>query len=378
MNNCSRFSSTYLYSNNHLKPIDELSLINRPRICLLYSLITRLLGFTPNKHEGKITGLAAFGTPTQSIISLLEDLLLEPNLLNQTIYWKNEYSNLPLIISNNSSLADIQSLFTGFTRQDIAASLQSFVEKVICDYYIDIYDSLGSSSPLPLLLSGGLFSNVKVTKSLREAIPSLSIQTVPAMTDDGTALGCAFHSYLKNNNIGISQHLLESGPTLTMPFFGISYSSSTVIDYLSDKQAIFKEESPIDCSLSFAQSLIDNKIGCVVEGSSEFGPRALCHRSILANASSKAINEKLNSSLMRSDFMPFAPIFRIDDLNLLVSDFYDDPFNLAYMSTACNASTMMIDLAPASVHVDNTMRPQVIFDILRLDLFIMYFHIFLI
>ena len=97
-----------------------------------------------------------------------------------------------------------------------------------------------------------------------------------------------------------------------------------------------------------------------VSGPMEFGPRALGNRSILCNASDPDINESLNKKLKRSEFMPFAPITLIDDFEKLYKNNNSTILNLPYMTSTLDVKEKMIQESPASVHIDETARPQMI------------------
>jgi carbamoyltransferase len=92
----------------------------------------------------------------------------------------------------------------------------------------------------------------------------------------------------------------------------------------------------------------------------EYGPRALGSRSILASAKDKHINDSLNKRLNRTEFMPFAPA-TIDELAPLCFENWDSQNNCArFMTTCYECTSFMIENCPATVHIDNTARPQVV------------------
>lgn len=93
----------------------------------------------------------------------------------------------------------------------------------------------------------------------------------------------------------------------------------------------------------------------------EFGPRALCNRSILAAPFDSNINEVLNSRLERTEFMPFAPVILLE----LIDEVFElnkhkslVPFD--YMTMTCRVKAKWQTKIPAVVHIDGTARPQVI------------------
>ena len=106
-----------------------------------------------------------------------------------------------------------------------------------------------------------------------------------------------------------------------------------------------------------AQYIFENKIVAIVRGRSEFGPRALCHRSILANPTWNGMKDYLNQKVKhREYFRPFAPVvteemaFKIFDLKQISP----------YMLLACNVKDEFTAKIPSVTHIDQTARVQTI------------------
>ena len=92
----------------------------------------------------------------------------------------------------------------------------------------------------------------------------------------------------------------------------------------------------------------------------EYGPRALCNRSILANANDRSINTSLNNRLNRTEFMPFAPIIRLEDAPLCFIDISSSDKLFEFMTCTVKVSSEFSTAHPAVVHLDSTCRPQII------------------
>jgi carbamoyltransferase len=110
-----------------------------------------------------------------------------------------------------------------------------------------------------------------------------------------------------------------------------------------------------------AQLVDGGQIIGLMTGSMEFGPRALLHRSIIADPRNKEINDTLNKRLRRTEFMPFAPVCRFEDARSLfqIDNFKDlNPFQ--YMTMTCGVRENWQERIPAVVHVDKTARPQIL------------------
>ena len=92
----------------------------------------------------------------------------------------------------------------------------------------------------------------------------------------------------------------------------------------------------------------------------EFGPRALCHRSILYQPTDPAVNDWLNKKLRRTEFMPFAPVTRAEDAPRLFRNLDGAEHAANFMTMTFDCTEQMAESCPAVVHVDNTARPQIV------------------
>jgi len=106
--------------------------------------------------------------------------------------------------------------------------------------------------------------------------------------------------------------------------------------------------------------LAKGAVVAVFQGAAEFGPRALGNRSILAQASDAEINKSLNERLSRTEFMPFAPMTRIEDAEMCYRDIGRVRSSAAFMTVTVNCTDSMQRESPAVVHVDGTARPQLV------------------
>ena len=115
-----------------------------------------------------------------------------------------------------------------------------------------------------------------------------------------------------------------------------------------------------DISKVLIDEIKKNKIVGYFSDRMEFGPRALCNRSILYHGKDKSINTWLNNKLHRTEFMPFAPV--------TIEEYAKDCFvgwnknDVAgnFMTMTYKCTPRFIKSCPASVHIDNTARPQII------------------
>lgn len=105
-------------------------------------------------------------------------------------------------------------------------------------------------------------------------------------------------------------------------------------------------------------NLITNgKIGGVIQGYSEVGPRALGNRSIICDPSFKDMKDVLNAKVkFREWFRPFAPVCREEDM----CDYFDNAFPSEYMSYAPVVKDEYKNKLPSITHNDGTARLQTV------------------
>ena len=314
----------------------------------IYTAVTALLGFQPLKHEGKITGLAANGESTNRCRNLLEKWLHEPSLLDGLLVWENMYQDVsvPKLSAVPVVVDALKQEIKSFSDTELAATVQIITEEHIIKILERIKQEKQSKN---LCLSGGLFANVKVNQRASETGFYKTFISQP-MSDDGTALGAAFHVVALNNN-NFSPKPLQS------VYLGPRYNLKAVQSAI--RKSGTKTTRTKNIPLKVAQLLNEGAIVAIFNSSMEFGPRALGNRSILAKADNYDINRKLNGLLHRTEFMPFAPICCEEDAQLLFKDVEKVRHALHFMTVTVDCTKKMSELHPAVVHVDGT-RPSTV------------------
>ena len=153
-----------------------------------------------------------------------------------------------------------------------------------------------------------------------------------------------FENFLKNRKDGME-----------IPYWGDEYCITK--DIIPDKFEIIAENEIVKKSVELLKS---QKVCAIFTKGMEYGPRALGARSILINPSDRKINDIVNKRLNRTEFMPFAPYVRIEK----AKDVFDYPDSskraMNYMTITCNVKKEWREKIQATVHVDNTARPQTI------------------
>jgi len=109
-----------------------------------------------------------------------------------------------------------------------------------------------------------------------------------------------------------------------------------------------------------AEKLAAGKVVGLAYGRMEFGPRALGHRSILAPATDRSINDSLNERLKRTEFMPFAPVTLRSLASSCFKGWEPEHVSSRFMTMCYDTTEEFGKQCPAVVHVDGTARPQVV------------------
>jgi carbamoyltransferase len=330
-------SKFYKANKGNLKNLSTSSSINS--LGYFYGSITKLLGFKPHRHEGKILGLAAYGNYKKPYKYISK--MISYDKKNKT--FKGNYER-GLYIANFEN-QNISFLKKKFKPEDIAAATQKRIEEVIVDF---IKDNIKRKTNLAL--AGGVFSNVKINQKISELKSVKQIFVYPNMGDGGLAVGAAILSHNKYNKF-IPRN------TDTM-YLGPKYSNSQILKEINKKRLKYFEAKKPEKFL--AKKLNEGFVVACFQGRMEFGPRSLGNRSILVRTGDKSVNDWLNKKLKRTEFMPFAPITLDVCAHKMYKQLSNKKLATKFMTTTVNCTKDNIKISPATVHIDKTARPQII------------------
>jgi carbamoyltransferase len=326
---------TTIYGGDELlfseKPVDSLG--------RAYSAATLALGFRMDRHEGKLTGLAALGEPSRA----------------------KEIGSYFRVDDDGR----VQSSFSGFShmrrymgqlakttkRADLAASIQQVLE----DTMLRSLDKLLAHHPSRNLgVAGGVFANVRLNRLLAERLGLDEMFIFPAMGDEGLPVGSAL-IYLMERD-GLKAWLDQRRP-LGPIFLGRDYTSAIDRALASMPGVRRLGAGPV---AETVRRLVEGEIGAIFTGRMEYGPRALGARSILANPSRRETHDLLNQRLARTEFMPFAPVVAAERAADVFEVSAVNARACQYMTIACGVHPQWRERIPAVVHVDGSARPQTI------------------
>jgi carbamoyltransferase len=339
----------------------------------IYAEVTRYLGFRPNRHEGKVTGLAAFGDPNSflrnfhALVDEIDVVVYRSRALEGFSGWHGGgfKSKLAILASHPEVLpyavnaAKLQLWLekncSRASREDIAAAVQRAVEDWVVKWVAYNVSSSGGAQPVNVCLAGGLFANVKINQRVREGVPGVAnLYVQPAMGDSGLALGAAQLYWHRNGPAHARMY------HLTHAYLGPRYGVQAIESALRDfgEGIIWRKVSRIEEEIG--RLLNDGAIVGRFSGRTEWGPRALGNRSILIRPTQKGINDTVNKRLRRNEFMPFAPSV----LDYRARDYFvgynDSHIAAEFMTTTYNVHPEVVKQIEAVVHVDNTARPQIV------------------
>jgi carbamoyltransferase len=263
-------------------------------IGLWYSALTKYVGLRPLDEEYIFMGMAAFGKATKKCVTAVERLL----------NYANNHRGIP------EGTLD-------FPDADIAASAQKVLENKLMDIF-----EIASIYSDNVCYGGGVALNCVANTKIQKKYPSLWIMPNPG--DAGGSLGAAALAY------GGKVHWNDA-------FLGRDIDASTLPHKLADE---------------IVEELEKNGVVGVAVGRSEFGPRALGNRSLLADPRGKDAKDRVNGIKKRQKFRPFAPV--------VLEEHVEEYFychSSRYMSFVYRSRRNDV---PAVIHRDGTARVQTV------------------
>jgi carbamoyltransferase len=332
------------FANGTLKTIyggEECLLTPLPidSIAYAYMTMTAALGFIPLRHEGKLTGLAAYGQ------SILADEIAARFFVDGNGRITSNFRDYPEMVKFITGLAK------DVSREDASASIQRVLEStMLCS----IGRLLERTKAHHLGLAGGVFANVRLNRLLAEKLPIDEIFIYPAMGDEGMPAGGALCYLLQRDGL---PYWLSQRHSLRDLYFGRDYTN-LIDDAMAAHPEIHRtNESSVDGA---ARRLNGGQLGAIYVGRMEYGPRALGARSILANPSRRETHDLLNQRLSRSEFMPFAPVIAAEKAAMVFDVNPVNAYACRFMTITCNVKPEWRNRIAAVVHVDGSARPQII------------------
>jgi carbamoyltransferase len=224
---------------------------------------------------------------------------------------------------------------------DLAASVQRRLEEVLLELARGLRERTGERV---LTMAGGTALNCVANSVLARESGFDQVWVQPAAGDAGTALGAALH-------VAAGTETVQPMPTAAL---GRGFSDDELAAALTAAALPF--ETPADLAGTVAEVLAADGVVAWFAGRSEFGPRALGHRSLLAHPGHATNVERLNLVKGREQFRPVAPMILLDR----AAEVLDGPLPSPYMLFVHDVRPRWRDRIPAVVHVDGTARAQTV------------------
>lgn len=318
-------TSVWQGDGNRLTPLWQIDFPHS--LGLLYSAFTYYTGFRVNSGEYKLMGLAPYGEP--KYVSLILDKLLD--LRDDGTFRLNmEYFDYATgLTMTNGKFAR---LFGSPPRQpespltqqemDIARSIQAVTEEVVLRLARTVQRETGNEY---LCLAGGVALNCVANGRLLREGPFRDIWIQPAAGDAGGALGAAlavWHEYQQNPRVPVP------GDSMQGAYLGPGFDRNAIRQWLDARKLPYTELEDAPLTARLAEILDDGNVLGWFQGRMEFGPRALCARSIIGDARNRKMQSVMNLKIKyRESFRPFAPVVKFDK----VSEWFDHDRSSPYM-----------------------------------------------
>jgi len=322
------------FNYDYMHEVDRVKQISIGR---KYEQITYLLGFS-HGESGKTMGLASYGK------SLFDFADIDVHDFNFSLTFADLLNDIAKL-QQKSGLPFYR--FVRERRADLAATVQLLAERHIVTLLRNI-NPIGKQRFL--CLAGGLFLNCLLNHRILEQTRFERIHIFPAAGDDGQAVGAALHAYQEEFGAPCSS-------SETLPYLGIAYDKSTIRKALCDFDVRHSYLPHAELAERTASYLAAGATVGLFRGRSEVGPRALCHRSILADPRRKSMRDHLNRRVKyRESFRPFGPVVTEEDQFRFFELKQESPF----MLLAANVRPEYHRRLAAITHVDGTARPQAV------------------
>lgn len=349
---------------------------------LLYSAFTYFCGFRVNYGDYKLMGLAPYGIPRyyelikDKLIDIKEDGSFRLNMeffdfQNGKRMTNQKFAELFGGGEARNSNSDITK-----REMDMASSVQKVVEEVVIKLAKTASEITNQNDNL--VMAGGVALNCVANGELVKNRIFKNIWIQPAAGDAGGALGAALLTYYDQFR---KKRIVEKNDSQKGSFLGDGFEENEIEDFLKKHGFPYHKFTFNDAFFSeIARNLNEQKVIGLFEGRMEFGPRALGHRSIIADPRSAGMQSHLNKSIKyRESFRPFAPAVLEEDLDKYFEIGINNSYMLfcgkvkggiddgEYIQNYLESSNDLIpiinrkrSILPAITHVDNSARIQTV------------------
>jgi carbamoyltransferase len=298
---------------------------------LVWEEATFHLGFRRASDEYKVMALAAYGRPTH--LDALRRLVRTDGhggFITEPIDW----AAFAPKTNGEGSWSE--------PHADLAASVQARLEEVLLELAWWLHNRTGATR---LAMAGGVALNCVANSRLWERGPFAEIWVQPAAGDAGTALGAALH---------VACELGDEPLPMQTAALGRSFTDAELTAWL--ERSAVPYERPSSITDEVAELLASDRVVAWFQGRSEYGPRALGQRSLLAHPGRADNLERLNDIKGREQFRPVAPMVLADR----AAEIFEGPLPSPYMLFTHRVRHGWRARIPAVMHVDGSARIQTV------------------
>ncbi len=325
---------------------------------MFYDLFSYALGFNDGglPAAGKTMGLSAFGGENKNKLELFKftngdvdaniEKIIEFLQIHSVLDPKFTMITKENITDYSTILDEIGKYITPIewntkVAKDIAWKAQSELQNILIKYIQWLNQKYKKTK---LCLAGGIFLNSVANGLIFEKLGFKNIYIFPASTDDGTAVGLAYKAY--------SELVQGKNNSCKTMYLGRNYSQQEIVDVLRKENLRYVYCDKLEEKVA-KEIAKDNIIG-FFHGSSEFGPRALGNRSILANPCLESVKIRVNKDIKhREAFRPLAPVV----IETKASEYFDISCTSPYMLLVGKVKDESL---VGIKHIDGTARVQTV------------------
>lgn len=329
----------------------------------LYTAVSQWLGFPKYGDEGKVMGLAPYGTPRymdefRRIVRIQRDGSFELDLdyfelsgKGALMTWEEDEPTVPTMFS-----AKMVQVFgeprvprSEITKkhEDVAASLQAMLEEAEFALVHKLQRETGQTA---LCMAGGVALNSAFNGKVLPQTNFTDIYIQPAAGDAGTSLGVCYYIY--HQLLGQPRTFVQDNA-----YTGPSFSNGEIAAALKRYDLAYQELDEAQLTAAAARIVAQGDVLGWFQGRMEWGPRALGNRSIIADPRRDDMKDILNARIKhREPFRPFAPSI----LEEAVGDYFDQSYPDPFMIKVYNVLPEKRAEIPAVTHVDGTGRLQTV------------------
>lgn len=322
----------------------------------IYNFISLVLGFSMGKYNpsmgvvvteaGKTMGLAPYGKPVRDwpdIIEIFDNKIVTSRFIQLALDHKiakiRKGLLVPIVKPKHDKLVQFH--------KNLAYKAQEELEKGMIFLGNRLFEMTGSEN---LCIAGGAGLNSIANKKILDNTAFKQIFIQPAATDDGIAIGCALYGWHKLAN-GKSRFPLKN------VYLGKEYPQGEIRASLRKNKILKSPLTRNELIRRTAQYIAAGKIVGWFQGGSEFGPRALGHRSILADPRRSKMKDLVTKKVkQRESFRPYAPSI----LSECAAEFFELSCPSPFMLLVAKVKKDKGKEIPAVIHVDGTARVQTV------------------